>query len=289
MIAAARRRSFLAPLLVLAGMILSTSAAMAQDNYHLGAGDIVKIEVLGEEDFTGSMQINNNGAITMKMIGDIPVAGLTLMEVKDKIEKILIKDFLVAPQVKVEIVEYKSKKIVVLGEVKKPGEFFLNRDWITLLDVISMVSGLTENASDRFLLFRKKSGGQEQVIEKQEISLNELLAGRENPNEFKVLPDDVLNFPSKKSENIETYQVFIEGKVKNPGLYDFSKGMTVYTLCMKAGGFLPFSAENRAYIVRTTGGKMSKIKVNIKKIKNGEAADILLEPGDKVIIPESWY
>lgn len=261
----------------------------AEVEYHLGPGDILKIEVIGEADFSGTMQVNANGFITMKLVGDIPVGGMTLIQVKDKIAEVLGRDYLLNPQIKVEIVEFKSKKIVVLGEVKKPGEYFLNRDWTTLLEIISLVGGITENAGDKAIIFRKNpESATPEATDRLEISLQQLLGGNTAEN-AKIMPNDMVNFPSRKTENLERYQVYIEGKVKNPGVYEYTPGLTAYALCMKAGGFLPFAAESRAHVIRTEKGTSTKIKVNIKKIKEGDAPDFPLVPGDKLIIPESWY
>ena len=123
-------------------------------------------------------------------------------------------------------------------------------------------------------------------MQKLEIDIQKVLRGEPGGTDVPIQPDDIVNFPSRKTDGA-SYQVFIEGKVNNPGVYDFHPGMTVYELCMKAGGFAPFSAENRTLIVREEDGKMTRIKVNLKKIKEGEAPDVPLKPGDKVIVPGS--
>jgi polysaccharide export outer membrane protein len=189
--------------------------------------------------------------------------------------------------VKVEIAEYHSKKILVLGEVRKPGEFFLQKDTISILEVLSMVGGMTENGGDQVIVFRKGEGAEPGAgMRKLEIDIQKVLRGEPGGTDVPILPDDIVNFPSRKTDGA-SHQVFIEGKVNNPGVYDFHPGMTIYELCMKAGGFAPFSAENRTLIVREEDGKMTRIKVNLKKIKEGEAPDVPLKPGDKVIVPGS--
>jgi polysaccharide export outer membrane protein len=259
----------------------------AQAEYHVGPGDTLKVEVPGEADFSGDLQVNANGAITLKMIGDIPVAGLTVIEIRDKLVDILGRDYLLNPTVKVEISEYRSKKILVLGEVRKPGEFFLQRDWIGILEVLSLTGGMTEHCGDQVVVFRK--GGEPTAdgsVRKQEIEIQRVLRGESDSEDHRIYPGDIVNFPSRQSDGA-SYQVFVEGKVKNPGVYEFHPGMTVYELCMKAGGFAPFSAENRTLIVREEDGKVIRLKVNLKKIKQGDLPDVPLKPADKVIVPGS--
>ena len=105
--------------------IAAAAWAGAAEAYHLGIGDVLKIEVVGEADLTGVFPISPRGTVTLKLIGEIEVGGLTLTEARDKLRAVLERDYLLNPTVKVEIQEYKSKKILVLGEVRKPGEYYL--------------------------------------------------------------------------------------------------------------------------------------------------------------------
>ena len=264
-------------------------SARGAAGYHVGIGDVLKIEVLGETDFSGSMPVNPRGEITLKMVGDIPVVGLTVTEIREKLTEILGRDFLLDPSIKVEITDFKSKKILILGEVKKPGESFLSQDSVTLLEVISMAGGLGDGAGEEAIVFRRSSQPeQNNAFEKLTMNIRELLRGETSPDATIILPDDIINFPSRKTESA-SYDVYIEGKVRTPGVYEYRPGMTVYELCLKAGGFMPFSAENRTLIVRTEGDKITRLKADIKKIKKGDAPDIPLAPGDKVIVPESRF
>ena len=270
--------------------IAAAAWAGAAEAYHLGIGDVLKIEVVGEADLTGVFPISPRGTVTLKLIGEIEVGGLTLTEARDKLRAVLERDYLLNPTVKVEIQEYKSKKILVLGEVRKPGEYYLRQDATNILEVLSLVGGMTENAASDAILFRRAAepaaGGEGRT--KFTISLQDVLSGRQDPDALPILPDDIINVPSRKSDT-QSYQVYIEGKVKSPGAYDFRPGMTVYELCLMAGGFLPFAAENRAEVIRLDGETVTRLKINIKKIKKGEIRDVPLVPGDKVIVPESWF
>lgn len=284
-----QRLIFAISILILAAALPGGTGALARAEvtYHVGIGDVLRVDVPGEADFSGTLQVNAKGAVTLKMVGDVPVAGLTVIEIRDKLSEILGRDYLLNPTVKVEIAEYHSKKILVLGEVRKPGEFFLQQDAIGILEVLSLVGGMTENGGGQVIVFRRGAEAETATgMQKLEIDIQKVLRGEPGGADVPILPDDIVNFPSRKTDSA-AYQVFIEGKVNDPGVYEFHPGMTVYELCMKAGGFAPFSAENRTLIVREEGGKMIRIKVNLKKIKEGEAPDVPLKPGDKVIVPGS--
>ncbi len=275
-----KRKSFL--LILLFVFFIS----LMGEGYKIGKGDVLNIDVLGESDFSGNFTVNEKGCITLKYIGDFKVEGLTLEELKKKLYDVLNRDYINNPTIKVKIVEYKSKKIIVLGEVNHPGEYYLKKNRVSILEVISMTGGLTEKCGDVAIVFRKKSDNNE--FKKIEIKIGELLSGKGKPDKAYIYPDDIVNFPRKVEDN-PNLKVYIEGKVIKPGAYKYRRGMTVYQLCIEAGGFAEFSAENRAYIIRTVNGKTKKIKVNLKKVRSGKARDIKLKPGDRVIIPSSWF
>ena len=71
-------------------------------------------------------------------------------------------------------------------------------------------------------------------------------------------------------------------------MYDYQDGMTALRLCIIAGGFSKFAAPNRATIVRQQGEEQLVIKVNLERIKKGKDADVELNPGDRVFVPETW-
>jgi len=84
------------------------------------------------------------------------------------------------------------------------------------------------------------------------------------------------------------FSVSVEGRVKKPGVYDYQRGITALNTCLMAGGFDKFAAPNRARIIREKDGKQIVIKINLNDVKEGKIPDIELEPGDIVVIPESW-
>jgi len=84
------------------------------------------------------------------------------------------------------------------------------------------------------------------------------------------------------------FSVSVEGKVKKPGVYDYQRGITALNACIMAGGFDRFAAPNRARIIREEDGKQTVIRINLNDVKEGKIPDIELEPGDIVVIPESW-
>ena len=97
--------------------------------YTLGTNDIISIEVRRHPEFSGKYTVNSEGKIGYKYIGDILVDGLTKNELKDRMTGIL-SDFLIKPEVDVQIVAYLSKVIYVVGDVHRPGKFYMRGDTI---------------------------------------------------------------------------------------------------------------------------------------------------------------
>lgn len=86
-------------------------------------------------------------------------------------------------------------------------------------------------------------------------------------------------------------QVKIVGQVKSPMSVPYTKGLRVLDVVLKAGGIADFAAGNRAFIVRNVAGKSSKLKVKLDRLIHAGDIDqnVELQPGDVIIVPESWF
>lgn len=94
-------------------------------------------------------------------------------------------------------------------------------------------------------------------------------------------------FISMKESKSPEWNVYVMGKVKKPGAYEFKHGLTALDACILAGGFEKFAAPNRATITRRENGKNKVIKINLDEVKDGKKKDIPLRPGDRINIPGS--
>ncbi len=115
-----------------AGSLITASEAM---RYTLGPDDVVDIQVQRHPEFSGTFPVNLEGKIQMQFAGDIDVTGLTKKDLADKIAK-LISSFVINPEVNVTILEYRSKYYLVIGEVNRPGRYFMRSETTTVKDAI---------------------------------------------------------------------------------------------------------------------------------------------------------
>ncbi|WP_457560105.1 polysaccharide biosynthesis/export family protein [Caminibacter sp.] len=156
--------------------------------YKIMPGDILQIEIFNHPELTSKTGINGvkvfpNGDIFMPLIGKVKVAGLTEEQAMEKLTK-LYAQYIRNPYVNVVDM---SKKVYVLGEVRKPGAIQLDKDYTTLIDVISKSGGLTETARRNKIIII--SGGLEHP-KIREVDLTKLSAL--NLKEMIIKPDDIV-------------------------------------------------------------------------------------------------
>jgi protein involved in polysaccharide export with SLBB domain len=84
-------------------------------------------------------------------------------------------------------------------------------------------------------------------------------------------------------------KVFVFGEVQKPGTFPYQDGMSVVQAVTLAGGFTRNANQNSTSVTRRVGGNETKIKVSVQDIALGKAANLTLEPGDIVYVPESMF
>jgi polysaccharide export outer membrane protein len=125
----------------------------AQDTYILGAGDKIAIKVFGQEDLSIESFLGNSGSVNYPFLGEVKVAGLSIKQVELAITQGLKGDYLVEPNVYVQVVEYRP--FYIHGEVKKPGGYPY-QPGMTINQAVALAGGLTDRADkDKISLYRE--------------------------------------------------------------------------------------------------------------------------------------
>ena len=128
------------------------------DKTVIGPGDVFTLEIVGEKDVPREFQVASDGTADLPYVQTVEVAGLEPQEVSRVVRKLLIdKKVLTDPIVIVQVKEYNSRSVIVLGQVAKPGSFPLIPG-LTLLQVISQAGGLTAIANDDRVSLTRKDG-----------------------------------------------------------------------------------------------------------------------------------
>jgi polysaccharide biosynthesis/export protein len=114
------------------------------EEYRLGAGDKLRIEVYKDAQLSQSVQVRPDGKVTMPLIGDMEAAGLTPIELRDQIATSL-KEYVTNPTVTVIVVEATASTAYVMGEVNHPGAVNLQAP-LTILQALALAGGLKDFA-----------------------------------------------------------------------------------------------------------------------------------------------
>ena len=295
------------------------AAARAQessaDGYRIGPDDLLEIRIPDLLDVQGAapmarpaagalgptavaaapasqgMRVNDRGDVTLPLIGTMHAEGLTATELEAEIARRLMKDgILRQPRVSVQIVEYRSRVVAVIGSVERPGLYPLTRPRATLADMIWAAGGPAKEAG-RVVEFAPAAESAPASPEEAahtsapvRLDLEVLLHapvdhGRGlNP---RVRPGDVITVSPAGS-------VLVDGWVQKPGSYPVTRGLTLSGALAAAGGDL-FPADRRhATVKRVLGpGEERSFTVDLVAVADGRAADVPITDGDVVRVPAS--
>lgn len=123
----------------------------------LGPGDTFTLEIVGEKDLPKDFRVASDGTVDIPYVHRVEVLGLEPQEIARIVRQRLIEmKILVDPSVVVSVKEYNSKRVTVLGEVRKPGSFPLTNG-MTLVQAISDAGGLNAIANGERINLTRKS------------------------------------------------------------------------------------------------------------------------------------
>ncbi|NOY26655.1 MAG: hypothetical protein GXP62_12345 [Oligoflexia bacterium] len=242
------------------------AAAPPPSSYVVGARDVLEVEVFEEKALSGDYVVSENGTIDFPLVGRLLVDGLSPNQIDDLLTLRLSTDYLVNPQVKVDVSAFASKPVRVLGAVKKPGVYPLSGP-TSVLELIALAGGMSTDGVNEVRISRR---GQDVplVIRLDEVGVDESAWMLEDGDTVQVLPPKV---------------VYIAGQVVKPGAVAFSEDLTISQAIILAGGAKTTARLRKVWIKRGD----SQIRVNLKRVLVGRDVDVILRPDDQVILNES--
>jgi protein involved in polysaccharide export with SLBB domain len=157
------------------------------DNYILSPNDIVLVKVFEDPDLDSQHRISQDGTINFPLIGVVQISGRTVTQAASTIRDRLLKGYLRNPQVRVNVIQYASRRITVLGQVQRPGSYVLpNEERVDLLQAIAMAGGFTRLADEGRVLVRRNVNGVDTILK-----VNAHAETKNSSSQlFEVQPDD---------------------------------------------------------------------------------------------------
>jgi polysaccharide export outer membrane protein len=208
----------------------------------------------------------------MPYLKRVPVAGLSLQEAQDKITALLKADYLVHPQVRIEVDQFKARSILMTGEVKIQGKLPLPGTTMSLLEALALAGSATQSASNEVLIMHAPKPG-EKAPEPIVVNRKDLELGRVG-RDITLQDGDIVNIPVAK-------RFYISGFVKNPGSFVLDSGTTVAQAMILAGGLSERGSDRRISIVRT-GPDGKTLEITVKK-------DDKVLPNDEIKVKSRFF
>lgn len=170
----------------------TTALGQSVSEYTLGKGDIVKIDVRNQPEFSGEFIVGPDGNIQYDFVGDIKAEGLTKYELRDALSQKLER-YVKGPEVSVVVAQYLSKFIYVLGEVGRPGKYPMKGDSVPLREALMAANLPTPDAALR----RTYIVTPDEVKPKfQKVDIYKLLYEGKLEQDLVLAPGDVVVVPS---------------------------------------------------------------------------------------------
>ncbi len=136
--------------------------AVASD-YIIGPEDMLQVSIWKNEAMSRTLPVRPDGKISLPLLHDITAAGLTPLQLRDKIAAALA-EFMPNPEVSGSVMQVNSYRVSVLGEVQKPGVLQLKAP-TTVLEALALAGGFRDFASpSKIVIFRKDASGQTQKL-----------------------------------------------------------------------------------------------------------------------------
>ena len=259
---------------------LFAAESLPNKDYIIGAEDVLDIQVWGNDDMHRVVEVSKEGAFTFPLIDKVQAAGLSVFEIENVLKKRLAEGYFVSPQVTITVSKYKSQKVILLGEVKKPGSYII-KGKTHILELISEAEGLTDAAGRTVVIIRpdssKQNSASSSTVENSEnktitIDLDQITDKNADASFFVANGDSIHVGKAQR--------IFVTGEVNKPGEFKWEKGLTVHQAISRAGGPTKRGSAGRTRIIRTENGQEKEIKPDLSD---------LVRPDDIIKVPESYF
>ena len=289
----------------LAALGRERSGAAPEDGYRIGPDDLLEIRIpdlitadqKASETGTGGLapvaeapvfrqglRVDARGDVSLPLLGIVHAEGLTPTTLEATIgQRLQSAGILRRPQVTVQIVEYRSRVVAVVGSVERPGMYPVTRPRATLADMIWSAGGPNRDAGRvvEFVPAPTQTAGSGPPVR---LDLQGLLHPSETDGRLLELPvraGDLISLAPAGS-------VMVDGWVEKPGSYPLTRGLTLSGAVAAAGGHL-FPADRRHVTVKRVLGadEQRAFTVDLDAVADGRERDLPMLDGDIVRLSAS--
>jgi len=254
------------------------------DMFVLGTGDKLDIEMQGNASTRASVTVGMDGKIYYLLLPGVDVAGLSLTQARERLEKELSK-FFNQPEISLSLKEIASKHVWVVGRVNHPGTYPINGA-MTLIEALSVAGGTAESPS--LVTTQDLADLRHSFITRHgkllPVDFVRLLKEGDMSQNIYLQPDDFIFLPSS------LYQaVYVLGAVTNPRSVPYTDQLTLVSALANVNGYLRDAYVTHIAILRGSLNQPHIMVVDYKAIISGATTDVPLEPGDIVYVPLTPY
>ena len=256
-------------------ILIQAQMAVEPGEILIGEGDLLQISVFEAKELDKTVRVNSRGYVSLPLVDEVQVSGLTAIEAEEKIEDMYKRRFIKDPHISIFVEEQISQRITLVGQFKNPGTY----DYLSnqkLLDVIALGGGLSEQAGQIVQVRRTRyvQGEPNNFI----VDLDRLIKQGDVELNIRLNGGDVLFIP-------EAGVFFVDGAVRRPGAYPIKHHTVVQEGLVEAGGFNTYAKKDIIKLVRMTeSGQRKTIDLNLNDTGSKEMA---LKDRDILIVGES--
>jgi len=254
-----------------------------KENYKIGLGDKFNIFVYGEPELNikGAV-VKPDGTVTLQLVGDVKIAGMSINEAMKELSKKL-KKYLINPIISLVLYELKSESFTILGKINEPGTYAITNN-SKVIDSIAIAQGLSIG-----------------IFENNTVELANLEHAYIRRN-HKVLPVNFIelirkgnplhNIPLKDKDYIYipsalNSEVYVLGEVEEPGHFGFKENMSLLQLITYAKGYKANANIDEVAIIRGNLSNPTVYISNLQDIIEAKQTDFRIKPNDIVFVPSS--
>jgi len=239
---------------VAAASVTATPALPNSQDYRLGAGDAIGVQVYQSPDLSIDARVSESGVISYPLIGSVQLGGLTISEAEKKIGDALKSGgFVKVPQVNIVLRQVRGNQVAVLGQVSRPGRFPLETFNTRVSDMLAAAGGTTPTGDDVLIVTGQRDGKPFRKV----IDIPALFLNQKSDDDIVLAGGDTL-YVNKAP------MFYIYGEAQRPGTYRIERGMTVMQALAQGGGPTVRGSQNRLKLHRRdASGKVVEITPNL--------------------------